>query len=193
MKFSETIDRRFELLNPDICQYYGSGSSFPVSEEVEEGYARVQIECAAAPCFHVKQIDKNVFPVLQSKRCADHLIFLFDPRTQSWTLHIFEMTRTISEPNWREKILPQFSGGLTNAYAIMGVLNCADFAEVHVHCCYRRNRSENSSVYLRGSLGEPAPADWLHGPVRLDGFAEKRIQNEPIKLSEEDGTGKFTL
>lgn len=126
MNFNEEIDKQLELLDANICCSYGTGEVFSVREPKPEGYAEVHLTVGSNPCFHVDKIDKNVFPVLACRRCADHLVFVFDPQTEEWTLHIFEMTRSISKTTWEEKILPQFNGGLTNAYAIMGVLRCCN-------------------------------------------------------------------
>lgn len=191
MSFNEEIDKQLELLDANICCSYGTGEVFCVRESKPEGYAEVYLTVGSNPCFHVDKIEKKVFPVLACRRCADHLVFVFDPQTGEWTLHIFEMTRSISKATWEEKILPQFNGGLTNAYAIMGVLRCCmDFAEVQVHCCYQKNKSETSPVHLKPLLGEPAPRDWLNDPVTFASYPQKTAQNLPLKL---DGDGKGQL
>lgn len=192
MNFSEEIDKRFELLHIDICPFHEAGEEFSILETNPEGHAEVSITGGSYPCFHVK-MDKKVFPVLACQRCADYLAFVFDPQTEKWTLHIFEMTKSISAAVWEEKILPQFNGGLTNAYAIMGILRCCmDFEEVQVHCCYQRNRSETSPAYLKAPLGKPAPRDWLKEPVTFTSFPRISAKNVPVKLDKE-GNGQFNL
>lgn len=192
MKFSIEIDERFKLLNADICRFHGAGISFSISETASEGAAEVSIKGGTLPCFHIGQMDKRTFPVLADRKCADHLVFVFDPRTQEWTLHIFEMKKTVSRTKWEKEILLQLEGGLANACAVMGVLRCLGFKEIHVHCCYRRNGDEASPVYQKAELGKPAPRDWLNEPVVFASFPRITARNAPVKL-DENGKGQFDL
>lgn len=192
MMFCEETDKAFERLNPLICKYYEPNHEFFIVEVQQEGKAEIHVR-SRYPCFHVQNIDKKRFPVLKPQKCADHLVFQFCPDTNTWSLHIFELTRSIHQGIWESKIIPQFDGALLNAYAILGVLHIWDFSEMYVHCGYRKNKSENSTVDRRAMLGKPAPADWLNGAVMLPPFPGIRLKNVPIRLDEENGCGEFFL
>lgn len=139
--FGTVADRYYSELNPDICKFYSAGQTFEIAEEREEGKADIACTTTCA-CLHISRIDKYCFSVLSGRKCADHLVFLYDASKGTWHLHIFELTKSVSNSVWSTKILPQFRGGLANAYAIAGVLHINGFDRIAVHCGYRTDKTK---------------------------------------------------
>lgn len=185
----------FALLDSEICEYMPKGTPFMIGESSESGKAAIDItpEC---PCFSVRCLDdrNNIrsLPFFNKTwtavtQCADHIVFLFVDG--NWILHVFECKRTPTEKKW-EKILKQFSGAVIRAYAVAGVLRIPEFSGVHLHCCYRKNKS--SLATLKTLPGKPAPKDYLKAPITLDSYPELAVKNQPIELNQ-DGYANIRL
>lgn len=191
MKFNTVEDKRFGLLNPDICQYHDKNELFNITETNPEGLAKIAINLNA-PCFHIANMDKRAFQVLKTKKCADHLVFVFDKQLKQWDLHIFELKKSISASKWETEIIPQFDGALINAYAISGVLHIDEFKSITIHCGFRINKSLTSTVERKSPLGKRSSDSWLNSIIELPSFPDKRIDNDLIQLDEKTGSGKYS-
>ena len=185
--FGNVADGLMDLLNPQICTRHSCREMFFLDEKAEAGCARIHLS-SRFPCLHVRQMDKQVFPVLKNQRCADHLVLVYDSGRNAWGLHIFEMTKTVSNSRWRKKILPQFSGGLANAYAISGVLRIPSFSAVTAHCCYRFDGNRTSPVEMKMETGKKAGSDWTEGETFcLEEFPGLPIRKSLLHLDEKSG------
>lgn len=161
-------------------------------KQKKEGMADISLTISL-PSIHIKAIDKHTFDILKQKRCADHLILSYNASQNAWSVHIFELTKTISFSNWTDKILPQLEGAIGNAYAISGILHINSFEAFYLHCGYRRNKSESSTVEFHRPLGEPVEDDWLTAPINLSAFPEITTQSQPIRLDPETGRGEMKI
>ena len=185
--FGNLADEFMNLLNPQTCSRHSCLEMFFLDEKAEDGCARINLS-SRFPCLHVRHMDKWVFPVLKNKRCADHLVLVYDSGRNAWGLHIFEMTTTVSNSKWRDKILPQFSGGLANAYAISGVLQIPLFSSITAHCCYRFDGNRTSTVERKIETGKSAGLDWTEGKTfYLEEFPGLPIRKSLLHLDEESG------
>lgn len=185
--FGSAADALRNLLNPEICVCHAQWEDFSIDETASDGRGQVNLS-SKYPCIHVMRMDKHVFPVLKNQKCADHLVLLHDPERNAWSLHIFELTKTVSNSRWQDKILPQFSGGLANAWAISGVLRLPRFSAVTAHCCYRFDGNRTSPVEMRTETGKKAKDNWTEGTtIRLEEFPGLSIHKSLLRLDEESG------
>ena len=197
-KFGRDADRLFALLDPKKCLYYGRNQPFDLVERKKAGSAKITVK-AAFPCFHIPDPDDQCrFSILDAgetdgkdyvRRCADHMVFLFDQGTNRWTVHIFELKRTISRKIWTEDVLIQFNGALIRAYAISGILQAGAFANIYLHCAYREQADRTSPAAYRTLPGRKAPGNYLKDQIELISFPDQRrlIHNCPIQLDKETG------
>ena len=185
--FASTVEALRNLLNPEICIFHPKQEKFSLEENSTNGYAEIKLSSKYS-CIHIINMDRHVFPVLKNRKCADHLILIHNPENNEWGLHIFEMTKTVSNSTWQEKILPQFSGGLANAYAISGVLQLPRFSAVTAHCCYRMNGNRTSPVEMKMETGKKTKNDWTQGTrIHLDEFPNLPIHKNLLHLDEKSG------
>ena len=195
VKFGAEEDALFQTLNPDVCEYVRQDTPFTIEETTETGKAVIKLT-SSCPCFVVRCLDEKArirsLPFFnqtwpQVTQCADHLAFLFDPDTRTWTLHVFELKRAPDKSKW-EKIKRQFNGAMVRAYAIAGALRIPEFRRVFLHCGYRKDTS--SPVKVKPLPGKPtpsAPESFMNGPIQLYSYPKLIPENAPIHLDEETG------
>lgn len=203
--FDKDVDSFAQLLNPKKCVYHAAGESFDLIETKKEGKAKLTVTRMAFPCIYVPKVDDEcTFSLLDEgntgkervRRCADHIVFIFDPGTIRWSVHIFELTRTLSESVWDDKVLIQFTGALVRAYAVAGVLQIQDFHRIYLHCGYRQSSLDASFARHKRPTGKSAPRNYLTEPITLyspfhrERFTRKTL-NCPIRL--DSGTGEATI
>lgn len=191
-----------KLLNPNFCEYMPKGMPFKIEETNKDGKAVITIT-PEFPCFAVRNLDdkaqitKMTFLHESHKgdgnkykavsKCADDAVFLFVDG--NWILHIFEFKKSQSTIDWDE-VKYQFSGGVVRAYVIAGVLRIPEFSDVHLHFCYRKNKS--SPATLKTLPGKPAPKNYLKAPITLDSYPELAVKNAPVELNQ-DGYADIRL
>ena len=202
IKFSEAADKKYGYLDKNICRFHAKGESFQMEEKdstgqnknkhgVGDAAAKIRVS-SAFPCFQLPDPDKNCkFSVLVKKdnkwitMCADHMVFLFNPHTEQWSVHIFEFKAEIDESIWEYKTKPQFNGALIRANAILGILHMGRFASVYVHCGYRREKENHADLSEnRTLLGEDPDPSWKRATVELPSFQGEIIRNSPVYLHE---------
>ena len=196
MKFAPKEDRIFNLFDPDFCQYHAEKETFVMLEEGTE----IQV-ISDFPCFHIPNLDKKwqndkLFSFIKKeyrpKKCADHMIFLYDKEHSGWIVHLFEMKTSIGGRTWR-KVQLQLSGALCRAYTIGGVLLYNHgFSQIYTHCVYKNDHPEQELADLEaeasGIIEEPQQqaaghtAEWESPTVRLPLFPDREFPNKPIKL-----------
>lgn len=190
--YLDVVERRLVLLNSDVCICHPERTPFVIEETRECGKARLTLSFST-PCFHVRDMDQRKFPLIKNQKCADHLIFTYDPNAQTWSLHIFEFKKSVSDAEWYQKILFQLDGGLTNAFAISGILNIVQFESITVYCCYRNNLNLRAPVYLRRPLGTPSRPPWTEGDAVLPSFPGLKIKKTLIPLNQENGEATIDI
>ena len=203
IKFGVEEDSLYQLLNPNVCEYQKPGEPFTVEETNETGKAVVTIY-TKRPGFVVRCLDDKgnirTLPFFNqtwkgvTTTCADHLLFLFDKKSGAWALHVFELKRSPDSKKW-EHILEQFNGAMVRAYAIAGVLRIAEFVGVYLHCGYRKDKSNlisNKQIGLKSKRPkEPPPESFLRQEIKLFSYPNLSPKNEPIQLSDTNGTAVF--
>lgn len=194
MNFNEVSETVKARLNRDSCQCHFSGDTISVFETKDDGKANIDVT-VTRPCIHIKCTDKYHFPLLSQKKCADHLLLLYDEGTKTWDIHIFELTRKIKKNKWEEKIIPQSEGALGDAIAIIGIVCMGEYHQVYLHCGYRVNADEASPVKLHPTLGMSAKNtdDWLNQNIILEKYSDIEIINRPIRLDEETGHATYKV
>ena len=204
MKFAPKEDRIFDLFDPDFCQYHAQEEAFVM---LAEGTA-IRVT-SNFPCFHIPDLDQKwqsytphntqsntLFPFIKKKyrpkKCADHMVFLYDKEKGEWIVHIFEMKTSVCRWTWN-KVRLQLSGALCRAYMIGGVLLYNHgFSQIHTHCVYKDDRPDQELIELEaeadGLIEEPQEPEADHTPewelpsVKLPLFPEMVLPNTPIKL-----------
>lgn len=190
IKFNEQTDAFFNLLNQQICEYHQRNSPFTLDEKDKPGEAEVTAS-TAFDCFHVRYIDKHSFSLLSNQKCADHLLFIYDDHAKRWGLHIFEFTKSMNNSRWENKVIPQFDGALSNAYAIAGVLHIDGFSSITVCCGYRIDTTRVSPAELKRPSGKRAVEDWKELPVKLPSYPNQTVHKSLVQL--DPVTGKASL
>ena len=188
MKFGPEEDKLYRLLDPGVCEYKRPGEPFVLRETDKAGKAAVTIE-TDLPCFTICSADTaGTLPFFTKDwdavtKCADHIVFLFDREYKKWSLHIFELKRSIDEKKWNNTVVKQFSGALVRAFAIGGIMRIYDFDGIYLHCCYCENKADLSRRHAR--LGRPAPEDFLKKPVDQKVYSNLMTKNCPIRMERE--------
>ncbi len=202
IRFTKELDPFFDLLDPKKCIYYGPGQSFDLIEKKKGGEAKITVKSTAFPCFYVPNADDFCrFLLLNEdavtgrervRRCADHMVFVYDPGTGRWSVHLFELTKSVSQSVWEEKVLVQFTGALIRACAVAGVLQIHGFLHLYLHCGFRNSAASANFAEKRRRLGKAAPSDWqndsviLYAPFHGKEF-QQILKNCPLQLDRDTG------
>ena len=171
IRFTQETDSAFALMDQRYCIYHGKHEAFSLSETDSAGYVRIDTS-AVGPCIHIPNMDAHKLAVFAEKKCADHLVFIFDESKQIWGLHIFELKHTIDSTKWTRLILHQFNGALLQARAIAGFLRIDRPLAVSFHCAYQKNKSDPSPAELKQLSGKPASLPWTEQSYCLPSFPE---------------------
>lgn len=157
------------------------GSQVRVVEANEEGEAEVTIS-STNRLLLVNTSDKSALRYLSQRKVADGTVceFLSDDAV---ILHLMECKRTVKENTWRQ-IKEQFQGALLNAFAVCGLLNVKQIAEVRLYTAYREDKLDpvttaNPSL-LKAPVGGKAASsaiEWRQGQVRIldHGFKHQKV------------------
>lgn len=184
MKFN--LQTRLGWLDSNHVQH---GNRVRVVEANEEGEAEVTIS-SANPLLVVNTSDKNALRYLTQRKVADGTVCEF-LSNDTVILHLLECKRTVKEKSWQQ-VKEQFHGALLNAFAVCGVLNVKQIAEVRLYTAYRDDKLDpvntaNPSL-LKAPVGgkQPAPAiEWQQGRVRIleHQFLHQKIQLDHLGLA----------
>lgn len=197
--FNDNVQQRLALFE------VGPEKKVEYSNEVlhltEKGAGQADVEVDLSnPCILFKDLEKRKLKYFKNDMCADYVLFEYEG--QCWTIHIFELKRTVKTKEW-EHIKRQFAGALQNALALAGVLNFdVDLNQVHLYTAYRNDLINNDAnpVAIRCEMhekkndAEPSvDDDWNHEFISLDFLGELKLSHRKVKLQVDNGMAKILL
>lgn len=197
--FNDNVQQRLSLFE------VGTDKKVEYSNEVlhltEKGAGQADVEVGLSnPCILFKDLEKRKLKYFKNDMCADYV--LFEYKGQYWTIHIFELKRTVKTKEW-EHIKRQFSGALQNALALAGVLDFnVDLKQVHLYTAYRNDLINNEAdpVAIRCEMHEkkhdeerPRDDDWNNEFISLDFLGELKLSHRKVKLQVDNGMAKILL
>ncbi len=198
MGFSEEIQKRIDLLRQECID--DSDKQLILTEKSEPGAAELQLDLQYR-CILFKNLDKHKLGYFKNEKCADYIVF--ENREKSWTLHIFELKRTVTGRKWENEIKDQFRGAMQNALAIAGFMGISiELSQIRLYTAYRNDKINDvanpakirTGLHEKGSERMSAKErDWNGEKVKIDFLEAEYLQHIRIPLDIADGKGQMKL
>lgn len=200
--FDESISRRISCLDKNLIDCSDKG--LHIIEKEQSGFADIALKFEN-PCIGFKNIEKNSYAYFNHKNVADYL--LFERKSDTWYLHIFELKKTVKEKEWL-KIKEQFLGGLLNGVCLAGFLGISlDKKNIILYTAYRNDRIKNTTnpLSLRADINSSIKTginakekdtdilDWLNGEVVINTYESFVCRHIKIQLDEATGKGSYNF
>lgn len=193
--FQEEIQKRLDMLEKELV--WVSDSQLHLTEDRAKGEADLTLKLEN-PCILFRKLEEKKLGYFQNKKCADYV--LYEQRGDRWSVHIFELKRTVKESNW-EDMKKQFMGAMQNALAIAGFLGInMDMRDVYVYSVYRNDKFDcpadparlRLKTYQRGEKRQKKP-DWNQEIADLSFLEKSGFEHRKIRLNIETGIGEYEL
>jgi hypothetical protein len=195
---SHLVQNRLKELH---AEYFGqSESNFTLEEMKKEGKVVVEVQLSQSAIL-LKQLDnKWRLHCFQTGTCADYAMIQQD--TGGYSLHIFELKKTVDREEWKEHIQRQFTGAYLRAEMIGGFLHTVPFTNVNVYTAYQKdkiNRNDNKeTIATRADISNKAARDdiirtWNSKQIVLKSLGSEVICNNHHIRLDENGNGKIVI
>ncbi|MCM1106185.1 MAG: hypothetical protein NC355_04495 [Blautia sp.] len=199
--FDHELEERLGMMDKNL--HMESDHDVQLEELSPEGKCRLTVYLKE-PCILFIKLEKHKLGYFTNKKCADYI--LFEKNGQGWTLHVFELKRTVKETTWEEIIKYQFQGAMQNAMAIAGFLGIPiSYQQTRFYTAYRSDRINcvgdpvkqrmrmHNSRGQTGNNNTSAQREWNTGRVELGFLGKAEYIHKKIQLDIETGVGEYQM
>lgn len=194
--FQDKLQKRMDLLDQNLVLISESEAHLT---EKGEGEADLTLHLQN-PCILFRGLEDHKLGYFKNQKCADYA--LFECRCGQWSVHIFELKRTMSESNWKQT-KEQFKGAMQNMLALAGFLGIqVDLERVNVYSVFRNDKIKDFSSPVRQRLkmhrrenitDSKECLDWESQEIELDFLGRHTYPHRKVSLDIAHGTGEYAV